>query len=655
MAAMRALITRPKEDASAIAADLAALGVDSLIEPLLVIEPVAGKTVDLTGVQAVLVTSRHGVRALAQATSAQAAAARDLPILTVGEATADLARDLGFAKVESATGDSRALARLAIDRLDPKAGPLVHAAGRDVAGDLAAPLAAAGFTLRPEILYAARAIDHLSPETLAALDAGSLDMVLLFSPRTARSFVKLVEEAGVARGIINSVALCLSDAVAEAAESLPWQDVMVATRPDRAALLALVYEVLAGGQGVNNRDRTQSMNASGTLADDATAMSRPPRDRRGARALASLALLLGLGVAASGAYLWINEIRPAIERIQPPAPSGEPALISQLAARLAQLEARPAHDPAHIATLEERVGRLAALDERVGRLGEDIAALASRTGGANAGPDLAQRFDRLARQSEALANRVTSIEATERPGVAAAPPPTPPDDARLGELVRELEALKAETAALQQALSNQVRHLAKLEALPAPKPAPLPEQTIPAAFALAIGQLRAATRGGEPFTAALAAMRRVAGQDSDALAALAPLGPLADKGVPSTATLARRFPALAGKAVQAAGARPPADWIEAAWQRVSHLVRIRPVGYDVAGEGADAVIARAEIAVVADNFAQAVATLARLQGPAADTLAGWLGDARARLGVEESLDKLDRLATQRLAETEGRR
>jgi hypothetical protein len=44
-----------------------------------------------------------------------------------------------------------------------------------------------------------------------------------------------------------------------------------------------------------------------------------------------------------------------------------------------------------------------------------------------------------------------------------------------------------------------------------------------------------------------------------------------------------------------------------------------------------------------------------LEGPAAAVLAGWLGEARARLALEDTLDKLDRLATQRLADAEGRR
>ena len=61
--ALSLIITRPQEDAEPLANELAALGVESLLAPLLSIEASETKMPDLTDVQALLLTSANGVRA----------------------------------------------------------------------------------------------------------------------------------------------------------------------------------------------------------------------------------------------------------------------------------------------------------------------------------------------------------------------------------------------------------------------------------------------------------------------------------------------------------------------------------------------------------------------------------------------------------------
>ncbi|MEP1029540.1 MAG: uroporphyrinogen-III synthase, partial [Alphaproteobacteria bacterium] len=112
----RILVTRPEQDAAATAARLRDLGHDPLITPLMAVRFLPGPPLDLAGVQALLVTSANGARALA---ARQAGSNIPLPVLAVGDATARAARDLGFPDVESAGGDVDDLARLAAERLRP--------------------------------------------------------------------------------------------------------------------------------------------------------------------------------------------------------------------------------------------------------------------------------------------------------------------------------------------------------------------------------------------------------------------------------------------------------------------------------------------------------------------------------------------------------
>jgi uroporphyrinogen-III synthase len=229
------LNTRPREDAEPLTALLAARGHAVTPAPLLTIDYVTPADLDLGGVAGLLATSANGVRAFARA-----CAERELALYAVGDATAMAAREAGFAEVYSASGDVAALADLVIERLDPAGGALLHAAGTRVAGDLGGQLAKAGFEVRRVALYRADKARALPAAARLALDARAIDGVLIFSPRTARSFATLVRRAGLEASLGGADLFCLSAAVAAQAESLDWRQIYVAERPEQAALLSLI-------------------------------------------------------------------------------------------------------------------------------------------------------------------------------------------------------------------------------------------------------------------------------------------------------------------------------------------------------------------------------------------------------------------------------
>ena len=235
---MPILITRPAADAAALAERLQALGAETLIEPMLTIKPLAGAALELDGVQAVLVTSANGARALSRATPR-----RDVPVFAVGEASAECARELGFTTVTAAGGDVEALAREVSAALDPVSGALLHVSGAQQAGDLVATLQSAGFTAQRAVLYEAQAAEALSPRCVTALQEGAIDCALFFSPRSGAIFARLIRQAGLARCSRRIEALCLSPAVARSLDALEWRSVRTAAAPDQEALLALLPRV----------------------------------------------------------------------------------------------------------------------------------------------------------------------------------------------------------------------------------------------------------------------------------------------------------------------------------------------------------------------------------------------------------------------------
>jgi len=237
---MRALLTRPREESQSLAVALALRDVGAVIEPMMEVHYRVAAALDLAMVQAILCTSANGVRALARGTGE-----RGVPLLAVGEATASQARAEGFTSVASADGAVTALVRLAVARLRPQDGRLLHVAGNVVAGDLVGALRAHGFVVERRVLYEAQPVEALSAPALSALRGRTIDFALFFSPRTAAIFVRLAGSAGVAGCCRTITSLAISAAADAVLAGLPWRDRRVAERPNQPALLDTLDAVLA--------------------------------------------------------------------------------------------------------------------------------------------------------------------------------------------------------------------------------------------------------------------------------------------------------------------------------------------------------------------------------------------------------------------------
>lgn len=237
---MRLLVTRPQPDADDLAATLRQMGHEAVVSPLLEIVCRALPAPEPGRFAGLVATSRNALACLG--TSGDFEALRPLPpLVAVGPATARMARELGFAEVLEGPGRASDLVAVILERFGAAENrTLYHAAAAEKAFDLAEPLAERGITLVSEIVYDARDAAAFTPQALAALDAGLLEGVILMSPRTARVFARLLNEAGLTERLPGLSCLCLSDKVAAAIADLPCADKRIAGEPNLAALIDLL-------------------------------------------------------------------------------------------------------------------------------------------------------------------------------------------------------------------------------------------------------------------------------------------------------------------------------------------------------------------------------------------------------------------------------
>lgn len=231
---MRLLLTRAEADAARTRETLEAMGHRVTVSPV----------IRIVGTEA---SWPSGVVDTIVATSGQAFAAplaglapearRLMPLLVVGERTADQARRHGFLGPIRTAANASMLA-LAFGKLADKPRRLLYLAGCDRKPDIETALAVIGHPTDVLEVYAADRTEQLEPTAAHELRDGIVGGILHFSRRSAVLFLDQVAGAGLC---VTQVAhFCLSDDVAEPLRDAGCDVIHVAEAPNEAALLALL-------------------------------------------------------------------------------------------------------------------------------------------------------------------------------------------------------------------------------------------------------------------------------------------------------------------------------------------------------------------------------------------------------------------------------
>ncbi len=224
---MHVLVTRPQPAAGRTAARLAERGHVAIVAPTLLVAP-SGEAMPDGEFDALVMTSANALVAFIDPPEL-------LPVLAVGDRTAEAARDAGFHDVRSAVGDRQALALLAQESLPPGQRLLI-VAGRDRKDDLEKLLAHAGHQPVVWTAYVAQAKPVLPAAARLALADGPLDALLHYSRRSATIGLALARHAGLETVFLGQRHACLSGDVAEPLRAAGARRVTIAGRPDEDSL-----------------------------------------------------------------------------------------------------------------------------------------------------------------------------------------------------------------------------------------------------------------------------------------------------------------------------------------------------------------------------------------------------------------------------------
>lgn len=197
-----------------------------MVAPLFRVTPLAWLAPDVALFEALLLTSANAPRHA----GAGLRALNGLPCYCVGEATAAGAEGAGLTNVRVGPNDGNSLLELVAGDGVRR---VLHLCGREHV-----PIEHPRIEIVRVPVYAAEAADRLPSNAREALAQGAV--ALLHSPRAARLFANLVDDAGLSRSALSVAAI--SEAAAAAAGQ-GWAAVAVASAPRDQPLLEVAAKL----------------------------------------------------------------------------------------------------------------------------------------------------------------------------------------------------------------------------------------------------------------------------------------------------------------------------------------------------------------------------------------------------------------------------
>tara|TARA_R110002012_G_scaffold27229_7_gene87587 strand:- start:6209 stop:6973 length:765 start_codon:yes stop_codon:yes gene_type:complete len=250
---VRVLVTRPQPGADRTAARLSQLGHEAVVMPLFEASVTASMD-DLptaTEIGGLIATSARAFDMFGNQSVSESGYS-GITVYAVGAATAQAARDAGFAHVHEGGGTAEALLQeLVCDLATVSSGadrtcspdsatPLIYLAGVPRTPMIEAGLSAHQVSHRVVECYKMNKISYSTDIVKTDILSPAPDVVLIYSANAARAFCELASTGSFDEVIESAHFLCLSAPIA-AELPLGWQPrVTVAKRPDKDSLLALL-------------------------------------------------------------------------------------------------------------------------------------------------------------------------------------------------------------------------------------------------------------------------------------------------------------------------------------------------------------------------------------------------------------------------------
>ena len=229
---MHIAITRPKEDSLYLIEKLIKLGHIVTHLPLIRIEKLETEKINLTNYEAVVFTSSNAIRYM----NIEKFNSK-IKCFCVGNATEFTAKQVGFVNTYSSEGTVDSLIELIIRTMDNKSGKLLYLSSEFISKDLDKDLIKAGYSVDRISNYTSLPIEEIDENTLNFLKKKPPDVIFIYSSKSAKNLIKLINKYSLLNVVTHSNLMCISEKVLLLLKGIKWKKVFIFSPGEEEFLL----------------------------------------------------------------------------------------------------------------------------------------------------------------------------------------------------------------------------------------------------------------------------------------------------------------------------------------------------------------------------------------------------------------------------------
>ena len=229
---MHIVITRPKEDSLYLMENLIKLGHEVTHLPVIKIEKLETKKIDLLNYQAVIFTSSNGIRFM----NIEKFNSK-IKCFCVGSSTEFTAKQIGFLNTYTSEGTVDSLIELIIRTLNNKSEKLLYLSSEFISKDLDKDLINAGYLVDRISNYTSIAVEEIDKKTLDFFVKKPPDVIFIYSSKSAKNLFNLVNKYSLLNVVTQSNLMCISEKVLLILKQIKWKKVFVFSPGEEEFLL----------------------------------------------------------------------------------------------------------------------------------------------------------------------------------------------------------------------------------------------------------------------------------------------------------------------------------------------------------------------------------------------------------------------------------
>ncbi len=219
---MHIVITRPKEDSIHLIENLIKLGHIVTHLPVIKIEKLETKKINLINYQAIVFTSPNAIKFMNIEKFNP-----KIKCFCVGKATELTARRAGFTETYTSEGTVNSLIELIIRTLNCKSEKLLYLSSEFISKDLDKDLINAGYIVDRISNYTSQPVEEVDQKTLDFFKKKPPDVIFIYSSRSAKNLFNLINKYSLLNVVTQSILMCISEKVLSVLKDIKWKKVFV--------------------------------------------------------------------------------------------------------------------------------------------------------------------------------------------------------------------------------------------------------------------------------------------------------------------------------------------------------------------------------------------------------------------------------------------